>query len=132
MSLYFNIVTRKNIEHPDQPNVYYPALKRIGMMKQSDIAQRASIGTSLNPYEIETGLTLATNCHINSLLDGYSVELGELGWLYLTCEGNGKTSPDQLSAFDITKINLHIKPSPETFRKLQQATFIPVKRIISR
>jgi hypothetical protein len=132
MSLYFNIITRKNIEHPDQPNLYYPALKRIGMMKQSDIAQSASIGTTMNPYEIEMSLALANNCYINSLLNGYSVELGELGWLYLTSEGNGKTSPDQLSAFDITKINLHIKPSAETFRKLKHATFIPVKRIIGK
>lgn len=130
MSLYFNIISRKNIEHPDQPNLYYPALKSIGMMDQKQVAEQAAIGTSMNPYEIMMGVQLATETHLSMLLNGHSVAVGNLGWLYLTNQGRGKTSPDQLSAFDITKVNLHIKPSAETISRLKQATFIPLDRIV--
>lgn len=130
MSLYFNIISRKNIEHPDQPNLYYPALKSIGMMDQKQVAEQAAIGTSMNPHEIMMGVQLTTEAQLGMLLNGYSAAIGNLGWLYLTSQGRGKPNPDQLSAFDITKVNLHIKPSAETISRLKQATFIPLDRIV--
>ncbi len=45
-------------------------------------------------------------------------------------QGRGKTSPNQLSAFDSIKVNLHIIPSAETISGLKNATFFPLKRIL--
>lgn len=88
--------------------------------------------TTLNPKEAEMAVYQLEKVMERLLLDGHTVQLGELGSFSLTitseaCRGEKEVTPDK-----IKKVNLRFRISKTMREALDKATFKPVESLASK
>ena len=80
MALYYNKVRRGNPSKPDGEDAkkWYVILKSIGRMGEKEVAKEISDETTLNPKEAELAIYQFQKVLTKALLNGNTVQLGEL------------------------------------------------------
>ena len=131
MALLFNAAKRQNPTDPDSPFKWYVVLKSLGMMSEREVALAISDETTLNPKEAEMALYQLQKVMINALLDGKTVQLGELGSFRLTVNSDGVDTEDEVTAMQVKKVNLRFVPSTRIKEQIAKATFKPAKNLSS-
>lgn len=129
MSLFFKKIERRDLKDPDGPKLWYPVLKRIGVLKEKEVATLIADETTLNAKEAEMALYQLEKVLLRAMLDGKTVQLGELGTFRLTISAEGAASVDEVSTDLIKKVNLRFLPSLTVREALQKATFVPVETL---
>ncbi len=123
MSLFFKKIERINPRDIKAPKKWYVALKSIGLKKEKEIAILASEGTTLDPKEAQLAYSRLGKVIIRLLLDGYTVEIEDLGTFRLTVHSEGVDKKEQLTANNIKEVNIRFIPDKDTKETLQKATF---------
>ncbi|MDR2627054.1 MAG: HU family DNA-binding protein [Dysgonamonadaceae bacterium] len=123
MSLFFKKVLRGNPSNPTAPKKWYPILKSIGLVKEKEVAKLLSDETTLNPKEAEMTLYQLLKVIIRLLLDGHTVQLGELGSFRLTARGEGSDTEAEVNVSKIKSVHLNFTPSEALRKELNNATF---------
>ena len=126
MSLFYNIVQRRNPLKKDEPVKYYPVLKSLGKVSEKEVARLIADETTLNPKEAEMTIYQLEKVLKRVLLDGHTVQLGELGTFMLTANSEGADTEKEATADNIKKLSLHFRTSKEMQEALNKATFSPI------
>ena len=129
MTLFYNKVEKANPLKKDEPKKWYLTLKSLGLVREREVAQAMADETTLNPKEAEMTLYQAQKVITAKLLDGHSVELGELGSFRLTVKSKGVDREEDVVAQNVTKVNIRFTPS-KSFRSLiDKVAFAPVSSL---
>jgi predicted histone-like DNA-binding protein len=123
MALFFKRVQRVNPSNPTAPKKWYPILKSIGLVKEKEVAKLLADETTLNPKEAEMTMYQLLKVIIRLLLDGHSVQLGELGSFRLTSRSEGSDTEDEVNASKIKSVHIHFTPSDALRKEINSATF---------
>lgn len=121
MALFFRKVQRQNPADKSAPKLWYAVLKRIGMVKEKQVAKQIADETTLNPKEAELAIGQLPKVVLNNLLAGYTVQLGELGSFRLTVQSKGSETEEGVSARNVKKVNLRFTPSESFSEAIQKA-----------
>jgi predicted histone-like DNA-binding protein len=66
---------------------------------------------------------------IRLLLDGHTVQLGELGSFHLTAHGEGSDTEDEVNASKIKSVHVHFTTSEALRKEISSATFKDVSAL---
>lgn len=129
MALFYNPVRRQKPNDPGAPMKWYLILKSLGMITEKEVAAAISDETTLNPKEAEMALYQLKKVVLANLLNGKTVQLGELGSLHLTVNSEGVDSEEEVNPNLVKKINIRFSPSEQLKEAVAKASFKPAKSI---
>lgn len=131
MALFYKAVQRYTQPgDPTSPKKWYVILKSLGMKKEKDVAKAISDETTLNPKEAEMAIYQYQKVLLNFLLDGHTVQMGELGTFQLTVKSEGVENESDISASQVQKINIRFSPSASLKESISKATLKPTKDLM--
>jgi predicted histone-like DNA-binding protein len=131
MSILYNKVERGNPRDVSAPKKWYATLKRVRLLCEKEMAKLIADETTMDPKEVEMALGRFQQILIRLLLDSHSVQLGDLGAFYLTCNSIGVDTKAQVVAGNIKNLNVRFAPGKELTGALKNATFMPVDTLVS-
>ena len=131
MAILFNKVERVNPQDRKAPKKWYPSLKTVTQVQQKEVAKGIADETTLNPKEAEMALEQLLKVLVRHLLASSSVQLGDWGSFYLTCSGTPANSKEELTARNITGINIRFAAGKTLKSMLAEASFIPAENLVS-
>jgi predicted histone-like DNA-binding protein len=123
MALFYKKVQRGNPANPSAPKLWYPLLKSVGLVKEKQVAKLLADETTLNPKEAEMTLFQLLKVLISLLLDGHTVQLGELGSFRLTSRSEGSATEEEVNPGKIKSIHVIFTSSVALREQLGKATF---------
>jgi predicted histone-like DNA-binding protein len=123
MSLFYNKAQRGNPARPDEKKKWYLILKSIGRMTEKQVAKEIADETTLNPKEAEMAIYQFQKVLTKALLDGKTVQLGELGSFQVTVSSKGVEKEAEVTPSLVKKVNLRFTPSVVLKENLQKAHF---------
>ena len=132
MSILYNAIQRHNPNDANAPKKWYLILKRLKLRRTLDVAKAISDETTLNPKEAEMALYQLHKVLLRYLMDGNTVELGDLGTFQLSVNSSGVSQEEDVTPNLVKKINLHFIPSTEVREAINKATFIPAKSLLHK
>lgn len=134
-SNYAVILQQSAKGHPRDPKgarKWYAILKSVGQVDEHEVAKLVSDETTLNPKEAEMAVYQLEKVMERLLLDGHTVQIGELGSFSLTiiseaCHGEKEVTPDK-----IKKLNLRFRAGKGIKAALENAKFRPAEDMMSK
>ena len=123
MALFYNKTQRTNPSQPAAPKKWYLIVKSIGRMTEKQVAKEISDETTLNPKEAEMAIYQFQKVLTKALLDGKTVQLGELGSFQITVKSKGVDNESEVTASLVERVNLRFTPSKELKSNLSKAQF---------
>jgi predicted histone-like DNA-binding protein len=129
MSILYNKVERVNPARPENPKLWYPVLKSTGLVREKEVARRVADETTLNPKEAEFAVAQLFKVVTDYLLNGKTVQLGELGSFRLTVSSEGVATETEVTATQIKHVNIRFTASETLKEALQKATFMAVETL---
>jgi predicted histone-like DNA-binding protein len=124
MPLFYKKVQRGNPSNPAAPRLWYPILKSVGLVREKKLAKLLADETTLNPKEAEMTLYQLLKVIINLLLEGHTVQLGELGTFRLTVRSEGSATSEETNATKIKAIQLQFTSSKVVREQLKDAKYL--------
>ena len=92
-------------------------------MTEKQVAKEIADETTLNPKEAEMAIYQFQKVLTKALLDGKTVQLGELGSFQVTVKSKGVNKESEVNASLVEKVNLRFTPSAALKENLQKAHF---------
>jgi predicted histone-like DNA-binding protein len=129
MALFYKKVQRMNPANPSAPKLWYPLLKSVGLVKEKQVAKLLADETTLNPKEAEMTLYQLLKVIVSLLLDGHTVQLGELGSFRLTSRSEGSATEEEATPARIKSLHIHFVASKELREQIGKATFKDVSSL---
>jgi predicted histone-like DNA-binding protein len=129
MSILYNKVERGNPANPGVPKLWHPVLKSTGLVREKEVAKRIADETTLNPKEAEFAIAQLYKVLTDYLLNGKTVQLGELGSFRLTVKSEGAATETEVTATQIKHVNIRITASETLKEALKKATFMAVESL---
>jgi predicted histone-like DNA-binding protein len=129
MSILYNKVERGNPSKPEEPKRWHPVLKSTGLVKEKEVARRVADETTLNPKEAEFAVAQLFKVVTDYLLNGKTVQLGELGSFRLTVKSEGAATEAEVTATQIKHVNIRFTASETLKESLKKATFTAVESL---
>jgi predicted histone-like DNA-binding protein len=123
MALFYKKVQRGNPSDPSAPKLWYPTLKSVGQVKEKRLAELLADETTLNPKEAEMTLYQMLKVIVNLLLDGHTVQLGELGTFRLTSRSEGSATEEEVNSGKIKNVHVNFLTSATLRERIGKATF---------
>ena len=130
MSIIYNKVERINLKDPKQKK-WYPVIKSTGQVKEKEVAKLLADETTLNPKEAEMAVSQLMKVVANLLLNGKTVQLGELGSFRITAKTEASDKKEEVTAAKIKKVNVRFSESGELKNAMEKAKFIDAVTLIN-
>ncbi|MDR0694800.1 MAG: HU family DNA-binding protein [Prevotellaceae bacterium] len=131
MSIFYNRVERINPQDKTAPKKWYATLKTIRQVREKEVAKLVADETTMDRKEVEMALDRFEQILIRLLLDGHSVQLGDWGSFYLTCNSAASDTKAEVTASNIKNLNIRFSPGVELTDALKHATFIAAETLVS-
>lgn len=123
MSLLFNVFRKKNVLRPEDPEKFYVVLRSrstISAERMSEIvSQRLNVHKDFCKGVMNCWNTVA----IEQLMEGYCVDMGDVGSMYLNASSNGAQTEEEANARLVRGVKGRIRLSKKVRESLQKATF---------
>ena len=129
MPILFNKVERANPQNRTAPKKWFPVLRTITRITDKQVAKEIADETTLNPKEAEMAISQLQKILLRNLLASNSVQLGDWGTFYLTCNGTGSDTKEGVTAGSITNLNIRFLPGKELNEGLKGASFVPAENL---
>jgi predicted histone-like DNA-binding protein len=123
MSIFFKRVQRGNPSKPAEPKLWYLLLKSVGLVKEKEVAKLLADETTLNPKEAEMAISQLFKVVIRLLLEGHTVQLGELGSFRLIAHSEASETEAEANANKIKSVSVHFTASDALREQIKSATF---------
>ena len=105
--IQYSVAMRPNPMHEGDPEKAYATLQSTGLVTLSDLAQHISEHNSVFSKGTTVGvLTELSVCIRELLLQGYNIDLGDLGRLSISITSTGATTMNDFTASNIQKVNV--------------------------
>ena len=109
----YAVAMLKNPAHPEEPQKAYAFLQSRATLTIEEIADHmVSHGCNYDRGDIIAILIKLVSCSKELMLDGYRIELGDLGKLFLSCQSEGAPSKEKF-----TRVNYLPGKSFENLRR---------------
>jgi predicted histone-like DNA-binding protein len=128
MPIFLNKVERANPLNKTKKK-WYCTIKTVKQISERDVARQIADETTLNAKEAEMSISLLQKVLVNSLLTGNSVQLGDWGSFYLTCNSEGKETREALTTKDVKGLNIRFLPGKALKDALGKANFVFVENL---
>lgn len=124
MALDYSIAAMRNPAHPDEPSKWYAFLQYRGTLDIKGISSHiASHGCVYDKADIAAIITKLVDCTKELMLEGYRLQLGDLGKMFLTCSSAGTLTADAFTSDSIRALNVNFQASDEFEDILRKAVF---------
>jgi predicted histone-like DNA-binding protein len=123
----FNKILRGNPADPSVLKKWYLVLKSMGLMKEKEVAKLLADETTLNPKEAEFAIAQLLKVVIAALLNGKTVQLGELGSFRLTAHCDGVATEEEVTPAQVKKLTVRFTASEELKAAVSKAQLVAVE-----
>lgn len=124
--IHYKPVPKNNPRDLTAPPKYHVRLVAKGVKNIDDVSKLISDGSTLRENDIQSVMYGLVNVVGQILEDGYSVQLGELGTLFLSTTSSGVETPEETSPAQIKRVRPLYKQG-KRFKKLMNT--LDYKRI---
>ncbi len=124
MSILYSKTQRFNPRDPEASRKWYIVTNRVKQKGEKEIAEALTKNTTLSRGEASLVIDELKAVIIQSLLDGYTVQIGDWGSFQLTVNSEGADSEAACNANNITSVNIRFRPGKVMRDALSQATFV--------
>ena len=131
MSILYNKVERINPQDRTAPKKWFAVLRSLRLIREKEVAKLVADETTMDPKEVEMALDRFQQILIRLLLDGHSVQLGDWGSFYLTCNSSGVDTKAEVVAGNIKNLNVRFSPGSELTDALKHATFVAAETLVT-
>ncbi len=119
----YAVAMLKNPAHPEEPQKAYAFLQSRATLTIEEIADHmVSHGCNYDRGDIIAILIKLVSCSKELMLDGYRIELGDLGKLFLSCQSEGAPSKEKFTRANIKCINVNFSSSKQFDDLLQHVS----------
>ena len=130
MSVILNRVERMN--PLTKVKKWYAVLRTIEQTKESMIAKQISEETTLNRKEAEMAMSQLEKVLISNLMASRSVQLGDWGSFYLTCNSEGFNRREDVTANAVKKLNIRFVAGKALRNALKEASFVFAEDLVTK
>ena len=130
----YAVAMLKNPFHPEEPAKAYAFLQSRATLTIDEIADHmVSHGCNYDRGDVIAILVKLVSCSKELMLDGYRIELGDLGKLYLTCQSEGALDKEKFSRSNIKSINVHFTSSKQFIDLIQRVSLhkVPTRKAVA-
>lgn len=110
MSIKFKSQSRRNPQDLTAPEKFYAAAIGNGETDMESLAEMIAYQSTLTDTDCYAVLRSLEHNIVNELKQGRIVKLGSLGNFQVSISSEGKTTPEDVSATDITKSRILFRP----------------------
>ena len=124
MAIDYSIAKMRNPMRPEDAEKWYAFLQYRGTLDIKEIASHiASHGCVYDKADIAAIITKLVDCSKELMLEGYRLQLGDFGKLYLTCSSNAAETSEDFTSTNIRSLNVKFQASDEFEDILRKAVF---------
>ena len=123
MSVKYNVVARKNPRDPDAPPKYYPSIVSSGREGMREIAKQIAEISTVSSVDTMASLESLLSVLPRILANGNIVDLGDFGTFWLRVKTEGSESEADVTARNITNVQIQFRPGKEFKRALEVIEF---------
>ena len=130
----YAVAMLKNPAHPDEAKKAFAFLQSRATLAIEEIADHmVSHGCNYDRGDIIAILIKLVSCSKELMLDGYRIELGDLGKLYLSCQSEGAVSKEKFTRANIKSINVNFSSSKQFNDLLQHVSLhkVPTRKAMA-
>ena len=112
----------------------YAFLQSRSTLRIEEIADHmVSHGCNYDKGDIIAIISKLVNCSKELMLDGYRIELGDLGKLYLSCQSEGAADKEKFTRANIKAINVNFSPSKQFADMVQRVSLhkVPTRKAVA-
>lgn len=124
MSVLYSKARRINPREPKAAVKWYIVPNRVKQKSEKEIAELLTRNTTLSRGEALMVLDELQSVILQSLLDGYSVQMGDWGSFQLTLSSEGADNEDACTTDTIRSVNIRFRPGKKMHNALAKATFV--------
>jgi predicted histone-like DNA-binding protein len=130
MAVFFNKVQRSDPRDPAAPRKWYLILKSLSTKRTKEIAQRMADETTMNPKEVEMALYLLVKVMKNTLKEGSTVQIDDLGTFYLTGNSSPSDTEEEVTAHNCNAIHIRFRPDEALQAEINKVRLKPADKLI--
>ncbi|MDR1098691.1 MAG: hypothetical protein LBL57_11225 [Tannerella sp.] len=104
MSLLYTVIPRNNPQDKEAPSKQYASVVPRGMITWEQLLDAVCDETTLNRDEARMAFNRLSKKAEEYLMLGFTVHMGELGYMHVTMKSNGVDKPEDATANMITDI----------------------------
>ncbi len=123
MSIKFKTQPRKNPQDMAAPDKFYAAAIGNGETDMESLAEMIAYQSTLTDTDCYAVLRSLEHNIFNELKQGRIVKLGSLGNFQVSISSDGKATPEELTAADVTKSRILFRPGKKLRHLLANLTF---------
>ena len=123
MSIYFKTIPKRNPNNPKAAPNYFASINMKGKRDVRYIAQEIADRSSLNEMDVLSVIEGFLQIIPKTLIDGYGVDLGDFGSMYLTAKSKGVDKEEDFNASHIRGVKVNFRPDRLFKTKLESAKF---------
>lgn len=123
MPITFNVISRKNIQKPNDPPKYYADIVGNGQTTLADLAKYASTVSTVSKADILAVLESTFSKIADDVADGKIVYVGEYFTLQAGGSSEGKETADEVNASSIKSVRTLFRPGKMIKDALKLAAF---------
>ena len=132
MPVLLNKIQRVNPLDRTAPKKWYAAVKTISQLSEKAVAKQIAEETTLNRKEAEMSLSQLEKVLISNLLASNSVQLGDWGSFYLTCNSEGFDTKEAVSVSAVKGVNIRFMPGKALKEAISKANFVFAENLVSK
>ena len=124
----------KNPAHPEEPKKAFAFLQSRSTLTIDEIADHmVSHGCNYDRGDIIAILVKLVSCAKELMLDGYRIQLGDLGKLYLTCKSEGVQEKEKFTRANIKSIDVNFLSSKQFADMIQKVSLhkVPTRKAVA-
>ncbi|WP_321333353.1 HU family DNA-binding protein [uncultured Bacteroides sp.] len=124
MSAMYDLVEKPNPKGDGEKQQLYPRIVSSGTISTEKLIERISGACSLTPGDLKGAIVELTHAISEYLKDGFTVELGELGYFSPRIKGRGVNNKKEIRSTSIYFDNVNFRAS----KKIRQSLYAPLER----
>lgn len=124
MAINLKCIQRINPQDRTGEQKWYPIQKRAELIDESTVAELIAEDTTLNAAEALMAIRRLRKIVVQQVLNGNSVKLGDWGSFSITLTTTPADTKAELTADNITKVNLRFSAGTEVKTALKAAKFV--------
>lgn len=132
--LDYAVALMRNPMHVGDPAKAYAFLQSRAVLSIDEIAEHmVTHGCPYDRGDIIAVITKLVGCTKELMLDGYRIQLGDLGRLSLSCRSTGAVSIEAFSRSNIREVRVNFKPSTQFSGLVNTASMhrVPTRKAVA-
>lgn len=128
MAIQYRLTKMKDNISKDPKKGFYAQVVTKGTVDTHDLCKEIANRCSLTVADMKAAIEALTQAVEKNLLDGYNVNIGELGIFSLSAESKTVDDPDQIHGQSVKAKNVNFRPSLRLKETMKGCNFVRVNK----